>query len=211
MWGYLKAAGLALMGIGMIAAGVELYAPVPVAASTASPTVLVELAQGHGSGVHIGNGLFVTAAHVIDDVTDATVNLDDGSIVPVEVLWVNKAYDLALLKATGGSVMVRTAAMDCTAPEMNPGTPVQVVGNPLNLRNIHTWGQVSRVTERGSQPRFAFIADITIAPGNSGGPAFDKQGRLVGIVVAMAAFNGSPVPLSYIVPVSALCTLLGRA
>ena len=55
-----------------------------------------------------------------------------------------------------------------------------------------------------------FIADITIAPGNSGGAVFDAQGRVAGITVAglLASVNrmGQLVPLTYVIPRSVICS-----
>lgn len=201
-----------LMAIAAVGAGWMRSAP--AAAPTAAATVLVDTNSGHGSGVHIGNGLYITAAHVTKDAEHLTVKLDTGEDFPAEVLWANEAYDVALIKTRPPGAAA--ARLDCAAPELATGTIIEIIGNPLGLRNIHTWGRVSRATEQGKAPRYSLIADITIAPGNSGGPAFDREGRLVGIVVAVSLARTGPmsssiVPLSYVVPASAICTLLGRS
>jgi len=62
----------------------------------AASVVMVSDANGHGSGVYIGNGLVLTAAHVVGD--SKTVTLHSDRDLPGEVLWSNKKYDLALVR-----------------------------------------------------------------------------------------------------------------
>ncbi len=172
-------------------------------------SVLVQVDKGHGSGVHIGKGLFLTAAHVTAGAANGHLRINGSS---GEVLWANEAYDVALVFAPNAADMP-TAVFNCGAPELSVGESIEAVGNPLALRDIHTWGRISRATGEPYPGRF--IADLTIGPGNSGGPVYDSSGRLAGIAVAMAAaqvgFGTSILPISYIVPMSAICRLLGRS
>lgn len=189
------------------------------AAQPASPLVYVDVSPGHGSGVHIGHGLFVTAAHVADKARDSKVSINTaaGAELEGEVLWLNQMYDVALVK-TATPPGISSARLDCKAPELAVGTEIHGTGHPLMLMNVRTWGRVARVTEHSPDktevPRVAFIADMTIAPGDSGGPVFTRYGRFAGIMVAFTTMNYGfvqvPIPLSYVVPTSALCTLLGR-
>lgn len=184
----------------------------------AGPAVMVEVNEGHGSAVHIGHGLFITAAHVAKMAENGKfkVTTDLGTTFEADVLWINERYDVALIRAANPEP-IKAARLACGAPELAVKAPVEIVGNPLNLRNIHTWGVVARsIFDTGNTPRTVFIADITIAPGNSGGPVFDEHGNLVGIVSAMAAAPMGPmsvslIALSYIVPASTICTLLGQS
>jgi S1-C subfamily serine protease len=172
--------------------------------------VRVFLETGHGSGVHIGNGYIVTATHVVGDAKKASVKTEDGRTLEAEVIWSNKDYDIALLRVDGLNISARP--LHCGNPEV--GTIIQTTGNPVNLEFIRTWGHVaSTIAPRGTW-KSTYIADVTVAGGVSGGPVYDMQQRVVGIVVGAAVqsmgITGSMVALTYVVPASAVCLLLAR-
>lgn len=217
--GYLLPAVLTI-GIAIVFTAIfAVVSPVAPATPLALSAVRIDVADGHGSGVHIGHGLFVTAAHVAKEAKNGklTVHASNGVDYKATVLWFNETYDVALLRVDDPTKLaVAAAPMRCGAPELSPGAVLTTVGNPLNLDDIHTYGYVARSTQSfPDSPRRAMIADLTIAPGNSGGPAFDKDGYLAGITVAMAAapvgLSASLISLTYIVPTSAICMLTGRA
>lgn len=160
------------------------------------------------SATHIGGGRFVTAAHCTGH-GGITVQTDSDDKASAEVLWSSKLYDLALLRAEG--LRLRAAGIDCN--DAAPGTPVYAVGNPLGLDFIRTTGTVvskrytGEVRVDGDKTwRERLIADITIAPGSSGGGLFNGAGRLVGVNVGI--FNGYRYAI--VVPSSTVCQLLGR-
>jgi S1-C subfamily serine protease len=179
----------------------------------ATASVLVSDVAGHGSGVHIGNGYIVTAAHVVED--NATMQITDslGHKHTGAVLWSNKTYDVALIRVPDFAG-IRPAKLTCS-PLMRVGMHVSAVGNPLNLENITTWGKISSdIRERGPW-KLSVIADMTIAPGMSGGPVFDQMGEVVGIVVGVAIMPNNmgivaPFAVSYLVPSEAVCSLLAE-
>jgi S1-C subfamily serine protease len=203
---YVIALGTAMAG----AAFFTFRAPVEPPKKLAGSTVKVVLNEAHGSGVHIGNGFVVTAAHVVGDAGTAELKLDDGSTAFADVLWVNKAYDLALLKT---DARPKVSVLACEAQAV--GTQVRAIGNPINLDFIVSYGRIaSDAKERGIWKE-VLIVDITVAPGVSGGPLLDARGMVVGIAVGMAAasvgFFPTPVPYTYAVPSSAVCKMMARA
>jgi S1-C subfamily serine protease len=202
--------GLALLiGIACVAAGSDLNAKLRSAAAPpqAISTVFVETTTGHGSGVHIGRGYILTAAHVVDAEPVVKVRDTLNHTVSGAVLWVNKAYDLAL-------VLIDKPGMDATplncAVRPKVGDEISAIGNPLNLLFIHTWGRVAAPTQERMMWKAAFIADLTIAPGMSGGPIFDRAGNLIGLGVGVSSMGMTLFPISYIVPVSAVCRLMAK-
>jgi S1-C subfamily serine protease len=199
-------------------AALALLLGVGFAIKTAHPksaisTVLVSDVSGHGSGVHIGHGYIVTAAHVVED--NPTVQITDslGHKHTGTVLWSNKVYDIALVRI-GDYSDVGSARLTCSH-SIPVGTNVSAVGNPLSLENITTWGKISSdIRERGPW-KLSVVADMTIAPGMSGGPVFDAVGEVVGIVVGVAIMPNdmgivAPFAVSYVVPSEAVCALMGR-
>jgi S1-C subfamily serine protease len=77
------------------------------------------------------------------------------------------------------------------------GDPILLVGSPFGLAGTVTTGVVSRVTRRAIQ------TDAAANPGNSGGPAIDRRGRIVGVLVAGGGQN-----VNFAVPIAKACVRL---
>jgi S1-C subfamily serine protease len=195
-----------LLGIVLVVLGgaAALWSATPAkTVPMAGASVMIALTSGHGSGVHIGNGYILTAAHVVEDEKEITVKTDDGRDFKPEVLWVNSRYDLALLKIAPD----RIAARNLACGKVGVGAPVWSLGNPMGVRFVAFWGHVSgSIVEIGDWAE-AYPTDLTIAPGMSGGPLIDARGNVVGIVVATT--RGYPISIA--VPSSTACRLMGRA
>jgi S1-C subfamily serine protease len=175
-------------------------------------TVKVFPAEGHGSGVHLGNRYIATAAHVVGAAKVVKVKAKHGGESEAEVLWVNKAHDIALLRArdlTG----VAVSQIECGVPEV--GQHIEAVGNPGPLEFIHAFGQVSSGVQGNSHWASYFIAAMVVGPGMSGGPVFDARGKVVGIVVGVAltqiGWGASALSLAYVVPSQTICNLTMRS
>lgn len=69
------------------------------------------MAEGHGSGVYIGNGLFLTANHVLSD-ENPKVILTNGNEYPATILWRSADYDIALVKAKD-HIEANKASLSC--------------------------------------------------------------------------------------------------
>lgn len=183
-------------------------------------SVKVEFGTGHGSGVHIGNGLFLTAAHVAEAGKDFTLVTRDGKKIPAKVLWIGKRHDVALLKAdfvkagatNGAPVKVASARLQC---EREPeGSIVRIVGNPKSLEHVSITGRIAKL-QTAVEPNWPDVQllDISAAPGVSGGPVFDTDGNVVGLVVAgypAAPFLGAWGLVAISVPGPVLCEMLSR-
>lgn len=187
-------------------------APAVPVTPRASSTVIISNDEGHGSGVHIGHGFILTAAHVVENRASMQVTDDRGRVQTGTVLWANKAYDVALIRIDRNETLA-SSRLDC-ATHLAIGDEISAFGNPLNLKFIRTWGRVASDYGAREPWKSSFVASIAVAPGMSGGPVFDKQGDVVGLAVGLAALKGfglSPFAISYVVPSSAVCTLMGRA
>lgn len=174
-------------------------------------TLKIVTENGHGSGVHIGNGYVLTAAHVIRDADSVKVTASHGGQEPADVLWTNKAYDVALLHADH---LIGVAASPLSCRQTGVGQSVKATGNPGPLEFVSSWGRVSSSELKRGPWGSTIIIDVTIAPGSSGGPVFDVKGNVVAIIVGVAmmsdGFNRSAIPLSYAVPATAVCKMLAR-
>jgi serine protease Do len=143
-------------------------------------TVLVQPGgRGSGSGViWNSDGTIITNAHVARG-SRAEVTLWDGREFTAEVTARDSRRDLAALRIGATNL---TPATTADSSELRPGEIVIAVGNPLGFLGAMTMGVVHTVGPlRGLGNKSWVQADVRLAPGNSGGPLADVQGRVIGI------------------------------
>ena len=148
--------------------------------------------RASGSGFLIDpEGVIVTNAHVVEDVTTAQVRLFDGRRFTGKVIGRDSRVDLALLKLDGVKGLPTLALADSN--RVRVGEFVLALGHPFGLEHTVSFGIVSRkgAPLTVAAPGFDFIqTDAAINPGNSGGPLVNMAGQVIG-VNSMAARNGS--------------------
>jgi len=170
-----------------------------------SYTVKLLRPGGHGSAVHIGDGVYLTAAHVVAGVTGLDVKTDTGVTLKATVLVSDNDYDVAILMADGH--MPRAAApLSCEAPV--PHTPVRLIGNPMAVEFLTLRGHVAGVPRRLGPWALVSPVDATVAGGMSGGPVVNDAGEVVGITVGAVQFGMGLVGIGTVVPGSAICRVL---
>lgn len=138
--------------------------------------------SGTGSAVVLSDDQVVTNAHVITG-GELSVESWEGIMVAGRVLRIDRARDLALVKAEGFGA---PAASLFDSEPIRAGTPVLAVGNPLGFRGAVSTGTVHAPNAPGAPLRWIY-ADVRLAPGNSGGPLADLTGRVIGINTMMTS------------------------
>jgi S1-C subfamily serine protease len=178
--------------------------------ATESATVKLVVNDGHGSGVHIGDGFIVTAAHVVGDAKEVQLKVKGGALRKADVLWVNKANDIALLRTS--SAGLGSAKLACRT--VKAGDPIVAYGNPLQIEFGAAYGKIAGEPRKTGPWNAVYVTDITTVMGQSGGGTFADNGDLIGITVGVMAapigFSGSLVGYGYVVPSTAVCELLAR-
>jgi serine protease Do len=142
------------------------------------------------------DGLIVTNAHVAR-APSARVELWDGRSFDAPVVARDLRRDLATLRIPAGDLAPATAG-DSAA--LRSGELVMAVGNPLGFAGALSTGvvhSVGTIPEMGRQRWI--VADVRLAPGNSGGPLANAQGQVVGINTAIVNGLGVAVPVSAVV------------
>lgn len=152
-----------------------------------------------GSGFFISaDGYAVTNNHVVDDAKTVQVTTDDGRTLDAKVIGTDPKTDLALIKVAGNDFPFVKFA------EHNPriGDWVIAVGNPFGLGGTVTAGIVSaNGRDIGSGPYDDYMQiDAPINRGNSGGPAFDINGNVVGVNTAIYSPSGGSVGIGFDIP-----------
>ncbi|MDW4500370.1 Do family serine endopeptidase [Sulfitobacter sp. D35] len=165
--------------------------------------------QGVGSGFIISeDGQIVTNAHVVDGAQVVTVKLSDGRSFEAEVLGSDPMTDVALLKIEADVDLPAVTFGDSGA--LRVGDEVMAVGNPFGLGGTVTSGIVSALSRNiNAGPYDDFIqTDAAINRGNSGGPLFDNDGRVVGVNTAIISPMGGSVGIGFAVPADMVQTIV---
>jgi serine protease Do len=156
--------------------------------------------MAQGSGFFISeDGYAVTNNHVVDKATQVEVTLDDGSTYDADIIGTDEKTDLALLKVKADREFPYVAF---TSNDIEIGDWVVAVGNPFGLGGTVTAGIVSaRGRDIGSGPYDDFIQiDASMNKGNSGGPAFNLDGEVVGVNTAIFSPSGGSVGIGFAIP-----------
>ncbi len=158
--------------------------------------------EAAGSGFLISSdGYVVTNNHVVNDATKITVVMDNGDRHDATLIGTDPRTDLALIKLDGVNDMPFVTLSDA---EPRVGDWVVAVGNPFGLGGSVTAGIVSARGRdiSGSQTGDFLQIDAAINRGNSGGPAFNLDGQVVGVNSAIFSPNGGNVGIAFAIPSS---------
>jgi serine protease Do len=172
--------------------------------------------QGHQTITGEGSGFFITADgyavtnnHVVDHAKSVQVTTDDGSIFTAKVVGTDQKTDLALIKVDGKSDFPFVKFSE-RAPAV--GDWVVAVGNPFGLGGTVTAGIVSaRGRDIGAGPYDDYLQiDAPINKGNSGGPAFDVEGNVIGVNTAIYSPSGGSVGIGFDIPADTVKTVVAQ-
>lgn len=155
---------------------------------------------GEGSGFFISaDGYAVTNNHVVDHAKTVQVTTDDGSIYTAKVVGTDPKTDLALLKIDANQQFAYVQFAD---QQPRVGDWVIAVGNPFGLGGTVTAGIVSASgREIGASPYDDYLQiDAPINKGNSGGPAFNMDGKVIGVNSAIVSPSGGSVGIGFDIP-----------
>src|SRR5258706_15608691 len=138
-------------------------------------------ARGRGSGSGViwsSDGCIITNAHVVRG-AQLGVQLWDGREFDATVASRDPRRDLAILRIDATNL---PSVLIADSSQVRPGELAIAIGNPLGFVGALTTGVIHAVGPlRGLGSRPWVQADVRLAPGNSGGPLADTQGRLIGI------------------------------
>jgi putative serine protease PepD len=161
--------------------------------------------QAQGTGfVYDNKGNIITNQHVVAGATSISVKLADGSTYTATLVGADPSTDLAVIR------------IDAPASELHPltlgdsstvaiGAGVVAIGDPFGLDNSVTSGIVSalgrEITAPDNSPiNNAIQTDAAINHGNSGGPLFDMQGHVIGVISQIQSDTGGSVGVGFAIP-----------
>ena len=154
---------------------------------------------GGGAGVAWGaRDLFVTSAHVVTGI-GVTVVTPEGRVLTGDVIRRDARRDLAVVHAPGARVPPAGAG-DPYA--LRSGSLVFAVGYPFGVKDAVSVGvfQATSALPRGyrlpGKGSLTWVqADVRLAPGNSGGPLADADGRVIGVAAMSVSGLALAVPV----------------
>ena len=155
-----------------------------------------------GSGFIISeDGFLVTNNHVIKDASEVSVKFSDGREFDAKVIGTDPKTDLALLKIESTA---KFTPIKFAADKPRVGDWVVAVGNPFGLGGTVTTGIISASgRDIGAGPYDDFLQiDAPINRGNSGGPAFNLKGEVIGVNTAIFSPSGGSVGIGFAIPAS---------
>ncbi|MET3559839.1 serine protease Do [Bartonella japonica] len=156
---------------------------------------------GSGFVIDAQRGLIVTNYHVIVDADDIEVNFTDGTKLKAKLLGKDSKTDLALLQVDAGSKKLKAVHFG-DSDKVRIGDWVMAIGNPYGFGGSVTVGIISaRNRDLNAGPYDNFIqTDAAINRGNSGGPLFDRNGKVIGINTAIISPSGGSIGIGFAIP-----------
>jgi putative serine protease PepD len=144
-----------------------------------------------GSGFIVDDeGTVVTAAHVVDEASSVKVILQDGTVRRAEVLGIDDATDIAVIRFDPEGIELQTLELGDSS-SLKVGASVAAIGAPFEYAWSFSTGIVSGLDRTIEAPNgftvsHAIQTDTAVNPGNSGGPLLDADGDVIGVVDQIA-------------------------
>lgn len=158
--------------------------------------VFVERSDGSvvsGTGFAVtGSPALVTAAHVVEDIQDMAVRYPDGTIYGSKPVLVWHERDIALVRA--GARLLPGLSGRGTAPRV--GETAIVIGYPLVDKLGVSQVSVTQGIVSASRTN-AIQLNVSVNPGNSGGPVLDSAGAVLGVVMSVLPGTGFAIASSW--------------
>ena len=165
---------VALSAVGIAAA----ETPAEIYRESIGRVYTVHTGSGLGTGFLFSTGRLATNAHVVGDARSVEVESQGGERFPAKVVYKNVNRDLAILEFSSPIRPFQTLIpLRSRSGNLDIGEGIVVIGSPGGSKGTVTTGIVSQVFPNG-----VIQLNAAINSGNSGGPVFDMQGRVVGII-----------------------------
>ncbi len=138
--------------------------------------------QFGGTGFALSsNGYVVTNYHVIQGADSVYVQNSEGEAFKVKMIYIDPAYDLAVLQITDPSFKnLETLPYTFKKSASDVGEDVFTIGFPRDDQVLGKGYVSSRNGNAGDT--VTYQVSIPVNPGNSGGPLLDTRGNIVGII-----------------------------
>ena len=168
--------------------------PANIYETTYKSVVVITTPAGQGSGfLYNTSNMLLTNWHVVEGETDIEVQFYDGTRRSASIVGSDAYSDVALLMVAKSPPEARPLQLG-NSSDLFVGQQVVAIGNPLGLTGSLSSGYISQVNKLIDIIDVPIIIpviqiDLTLAPGNSGGPLLDMEGNVVGITNAGTSYQ----------------------
>jgi len=172
---------------------------------------VAQRARSLGSGFVIdASGLIVTNNHVVAGAREIYVGFQDGSRLAATIAGRDAKTDIALLRVKPRKPLA--AVSFGNSDDAKTGDWVLAIGNPFGLGGSVTAGIISaRNRQLDAELYDDFIqTDAAINRGNSGGPLFDMDGRVVGLNSSLISPSGGSIGIGFAIPSNTAKTIVAQ-
>ena len=178
--------------------------------AAASSVVRLDAYDIYGDRIATGSGfaafspgILVTAAHVVTDAHALVATSDSGECFDVEkILHLDMERDLAICVFAAETNIV---PLPCADVSPGRGEKAVAIGTQFGCVNLVTMGNVCGVWNSGSHEWLLFTAPVSA--GNSGGPLFDRYGKVIGIVSGTYEYGQN---LNLAIPIECAAQVVGE-
>lgn len=187
-------------------------AVVNISVTTAAETPGGEKGNGTGSGFIIDgkNGYIVTNNHVVGNASKIIVQLPGEQQYVAKLIGTDKWADIAVIQVKSDTVLPQQSFAN--SDTVNLGDPVVAIGSPFGFHHSVSTGIISGLNRdlKDSPVQRLIQNDAAVNPGNSGGPLFNRDGKVIGVNNEIFSRSGASAGISFAIPSNLVKMVAGK-
>lgn len=149
----------------------------------------------------------LTAAHVVEKASEITLFFADGEKKDAEIIWIDESSDVAMLRAEYPDF---NGGLELDDSPLFEGKPVLAISGAFGFSLSSSVGIVSAIDVSVGSKQRLIQTDAAINPGSSGGPIFNKDGKVIGLISAIYSSTGTFSGAAFAIPAKTINSLLAR-